>query len=63
MIQSPSAFIGLRPACLPDQYSGFDLTTLRSPPVVVGWGSTVTGGSTVNALREVMFEMEFLTLL
>jgi hypothetical protein len=22
-------------------------------PVVVGWGSTVTGGSTVNALREV----------
>lgn len=43
---------GLRPACLPDQYAGFDLTTLRTPPVVVGWGSTVTGGSTVNALRE-----------
>lgn len=44
---------GLRPACLPDQYAGFDLTSLRTPPVVVGWGSTVTGGATVNALREV----------
>ena len=44
---------GLRPACLPDQYSGFDFTTFRSQPVVVGWGSTVTGGTTVNALREV----------
>ena len=47
---------GLRPACLPDQYSGFDLTQLRTPPVVVGWGSTVTGGSTVNALREVILK-------
>jgi len=53
LILRSDIYTGLRPACLPDKFSGFDMTTLRKMPVVVGWGSTVTGGSTVNALREV----------
>ena len=44
----------LRPACLPDRYQNLDLASvLRNPaPVVVGWGSTRTGGGPVNTLRQ-----------
>merc|ERR1712198_826250 len=43
-----------RPACLPDQYSGQDLTSVLSnpDPVIVGWGSTQTGGGSQNRLRQ-----------
>jgi len=41
--------VGLRPACLPDKFKEFDLKTLHKEPVIVGWGSTTTGGTTVSA--------------
>lgn len=46
--------ISTRPACLPDKYQGQDLASLlTSPaPVVVGWGSTSTGGGSSNQLRQ-----------
>jgi len=44
----------IKPACLPDKYQGQDLASLlTSPaPVVVGWGSTSTGGGSSNQLRQ-----------
>jgi len=44
----------IKPACLPDRYQGQDLASvLTNPaPVVVGWGSTSTGGGSSNKLRQ-----------
>jgi len=53
-LEKPVTFrVGLRPACLPDQFKGFDLNNLQNQPVIVGWGSTTTEGTTVAALRQV----------
>ena len=53
-LERPVAFrAGVRPACLPDQFAKFDLSTLARQPTIVGWGSTTTGGTSVNALRQV----------
>ena len=54
-LEKPVSFrAGIRPACLPDQFSKQDLTALATQPTIVGWGSTTTGGTTVNALRQVL---------
>ena len=53
-LETPVSYrAGIRPACLPDQFGGVDFTTLKTQPTIVGWGSTVTGGTTVQALRQV----------
>ena len=43
----------IRRACLPTRYQGQDLPTVigNPQPVVVGWGSTSTGGGPTNILR------------
>lgn len=52
-LERPVAYrAGIRPACLPDQFAGVDIGALQTQPTIVGWGSTKTGGSTVNALRQ-----------
>lgn len=43
----------IRPVCLPNHLRNRDLASFRQDPVVIGWGSTRTGGGTQNALREV----------
>jgi len=57
--QSVSYTRNIKPACLPDQYSGQDLTTVLSnpDPVIVGWGSTQTGGGSQNRLRQARVPM------
>ena len=53
-LETPVSYrAGIRPACLPDQFGGVDFSTLKTQPTIVGWGSTVTGGTTVQALRQV----------
>merc|ERR1712154_330188 len=44
----------IKPACLPDSYRGRDLASLlvRPDPVIVGWGSTVSGGGSQDRLRQ-----------
>lgn len=41
-------------ACLPDSYKGQDLPSLlrSSPPTIIGWGSTFSGGGPQNRLRQ-----------
>ena len=59
-LETPVSYrAGIRPACLPDQFGGVDFSTLKTPPTIVGWGSTVTGGTTVQALRQVSACKEF----
>jgi hypothetical protein len=49
-LEKPVSFrAGIRPACLPDQFSKQDLTALATQPTIVGWGSTTTGGTTSRA--------------
>ena len=43
---------GVRPACLPNTYSGFPLENLNVNPVIVGWGSQGFNQPTVTHLRE-----------
>ena len=49
----------IRRACLPDAYKGKDLPTILSNPnpVIIGWGSTVSGGGSQNTLRQARVPM------
>lgn len=44
---------GVRPACLPFDYVGKDLTTLDSEVTIVGWGAAAFGEAPVTAQKEV----------
>merc|ERR1711942_641418 len=49
----------IRRACLPDSYKGQDLPSLlrSSPPTIIGWGSTFSGGGPQNRLRQAKVPM------
>merc|ERR1712179_411716 len=49
----------IRRACLPDSYKGQDLPSLlrNSPPTIIGWGSTFSGGGPQNRLRQAKVPM------
>jgi len=49
----------IKTICLPDSYKGQDLPSLLSnrDPVIIGWGSTFSGGGPQNKLRQAQVPM------
>ena len=53
---------GVRPACLPFDYVGKDLSVLNSEVTIVGWGAAAFGEAPVTAQKEVQYFIHFLSI-
>jgi len=59
-LSSPVSYSrNIKQACLPDAYKGQDLPSLlrSTPPTIIGWGSTFSGGGPQNRLRQAQVPM------